>query len=114
LIKELFTSYFVWVPIVFMHYAAYAYVSVQNNSSKLWKWTILLFILGSLGQYWVLVSRYSRSLVFDALLYDVILMLSFYSVVFFLGSGKSFSYIQWFGLSLVFFGLFLIKAPWKI
>jgi hypothetical protein len=90
-------------------YSLYAYVSRYNNI----KHSLLSFIIVSLvGAFplWSFVSRVSKNLLFDGLLYDSCMLLSFVITFILLGEGKAFNLIQWFGLISCIMGLILMKV----
>jgi len=59
---------------------------------------------------WAIVSRYSKNLIFDGLLYDLCIMLPFISVMFYYKQMAAWAPINWFGLVVVLVGLACVKA----
>lgn len=97
-----------WVPILILWYSFYGYFSVKNNHSQeydRWFWISLVFGLFPL---WAWVSKNSKNLVFDSMLYDVFLFLSFNLVLIFFHVEKL-SPINLFGICLIFIGFILMR-----
>lgn len=100
--------YLIWIPIVIIWYAVYAYVSKLSNDTKSTTSLIYVFILG-LCPLWAIVTRISKNLIFDGMLYDIVLTLTFTITLIFLGGGKAFSNFNWMGLFLVILGFIFMK-----
>lgn len=104
--------YLWWIPSVIVWYAVYSWMSKQNNDlGGKWFWFMVLY--GMTGILWVPVSRVSKDIVFDALLYDVIIALTFVSTLFYLGCGEKFAWPNWFGVAMVMIGFVLMKINFK-
>jgi hypothetical protein len=58
----------------------------------------------------MIVARSSKSLLFDAMLYDVLLIASFYAAAIISGAGEVMTVKQWCGAIMVLCGILL----WKI
>lgn len=97
-----------WVPVIILWEVAYAYCSIKNNliKSDLWFW--ITFFVG-LCPLWAFVSKYSKNLVFDGFLYDIVLSLSFYMAILCLGAGKGFTFINYVGVSMIMLGFIFLK-----
>lgn len=101
--------YYWSIPAVIIMYSLYAYLSKYNNINQ----TVLSFWLVSIvGAFplWSFVSKVSKNLLFDGLLYDSCMLLSFVITFIFLGEGKAFNLIQWSGLLFCIIGLILMKV----
>jgi len=103
-------SYWVWVPLVVAMYAASGAVSKlladRPGAGLFW----LLFVIGVVNAgLWPWVAASSRRLLFDALLFDFLLLLAFHASLLLLGCGAGFKAWQWTGLVLVFVGFVLLK-----
>jgi hypothetical protein len=96
-----------WIPIVIVFGLVLAGLSVKNNEVG-GNWFYVLYVFGII-QLWPFVSRYSKNLVFDGLLYDTILVLTYSTVVIFLSKGKTFSTVNYAGVGIVIIGLILMK-----
>lgn len=100
--------YLIWIPIVSVLYCLIAWLSFKNNTSDV-KWFFILYVISCI-QPWAFISRYSKNLFFDGIIYDCILFLSYNFMLIYLGTTKKFGVYQWIGLFLVAFGLLLIKT----
>jgi len=101
--------YLIWVPAVIAWYVLYSYVSKLSNDTKSISPLIFLFLLGSCP-IWALLSRYSKNLIFDGMLYDILMSVTFVVTMSLLGSGDSFSTQNWIGAILVVLGFILMKV----
>ena len=94
--------------------AAMGYFSLQTSLNQNWLsfWS-LAFI--NVLPLWAFISKYSKKLIFDELLFVIILTGSQLIVVSLLDQGQrtSFSFWNWFGLLIAFAGLILMKTNWK-
>lgn len=101
--------YIIWIPIAVLYYALGAYLSRRANievgSNKFF---IILFLWNILG-VWPFIAKFSKNLLFDALLYDVVILLAYYSVLICLNPDKGFSMWQWIGLVFLLIGMTLFK-----
>ena len=78
--------YLWWVPCVILYYSFYGYLSKKSNDvGGAWMWW--LFFLGAVCPFWVIVSRISKRLYFDGMLYDVLAFVSFNAALALLGAG---------------------------
>ena len=101
--------FYIWVPILFLHVMVYTWLSVKNNHSvghSNWMWVV--WIWGCL-QLWPFVSKYSKNLLFDALLFDIILLVTGAAGLIYLGEAKAFNVVQWLGVSIVIIGFVVMK-----
>ena len=99
--------YMMWTAPVFIFYLCYYYLSKQNQlQGGMYFWVVL-----ALGAFpgWALVSRYSKHLLFDGLLYDAILISTYPIMMYFMGEMKKFSTIGYVGLVFVIIGLIMMK-----
>ncbi len=98
---------FLWLPLVMLEYFLVGYLTVKNNQGA--GWGLLLWVAGALP-IWTLISKYSNDLVFDGLLFDVTMVLTYtLTVVSLTGSWSKLSTMQFIGMALVFFGLYFIR-----
>lgn len=96
-----------WVPLVILFYVISSYLSVYAKEG--WKYVILLYLLQCLG-LWPLVAKYSKNLAADGLLFDVLILTSFYCTIWYMGQMQDFSITQWLGFGLALVGIFLMKG----
>ena len=59
---------------------------------------------------WNFVSRYSKNLLADGFVYDLILLLSYVGTLIYLGEASKFNVVQWIGLVFCILGITLIKS----
>lgn len=96
-----------WIPLFFF-YSFQAYASYLNNTKGgNWFWFAVIF---SAIPVWPLISRVSKGLLVDGLLYDVVLFFSYAGTLLLLGAGKEFTFWQWIGFFLVTIGFILLKV----
>ena len=81
---------------------------LSNNNVPYAGWYV--YIVGSIGiLLWVWASRISKNLLFDSMLYDIILTIMFTGTLIILKCGSSFTMYNWIGVVLALIGLILIK-----
>jgi drug/metabolite transporter (DMT)-like permease len=103
--------YWVWIPLLIVLYVVSANFTVWANDKENpdgWKWVAALYFLNLCG-LWPLVARYSRALVMDSLIYDLILFFTFYFTLVYLGAAERFNGWQWAGCVAVIMGFVLMK-----
>jgi len=96
-----------------VHYGFYHWASWKNNVVGNMKWAMITLLFGLSVQWWVVVSRVSRDLVFDGLLYGVVLCTNYILVMAYLGAGSKFHWWQWLGAAVVVIGFALMKLEFK-
>ncbi len=102
-------KYYLWWPIaVILWYALYAYISKQNNTADSIKWFILTLAMG-FCPFWAIISRSSKRLLFDALLYDTLLFIGQYFMFILLGCAIHYKFINWVGFGFILSGFILIR-----
>jgi len=101
--------YLLWVPATFIYYGIYALIANKSNLTHERFWLIATFICGALCPLWMLVSRYSKDLMFDGLLYDIVILLSYVAAMFYVGRMESFGPLNYFGIFLLVIGMILVK-----
>lgn len=98
-----------WIPSVIIYYFVYSWLSKQSNMfGGSWIWTA--FIFGALCPFWIIVTRISKNLLFDGMLYDNIMFLTYVITMILLKEGRSFDIKQWVGLALIVVGSVLIRS----
>lgn len=97
-----------WIPLTITIYACQAYFSQQNKHHG-GIWFYILWISGMIP-LWGWVSKYSKDLLFDGMIYDVILFLSYALTTIALGEGGDFGLKQWIALIVITFGFILLKS----
>lgn len=97
-----------WWIAIWSFYCLQAWVANKNNQLG-GKWLVIAIIYSALP-VWPIISRFSKNLLFDGIIYDMILFLSYVVTLLLLGSGKTFNTVQWVGLACVILGVVLMKA----
>jgi hypothetical protein len=103
-------KYIVWIPLLCFLNLIQPWLTVQNNThGGKWFWIYCLFSLGAVFP-WLLISRESKDLTFDALIYDIIVMIFYYGgILLFTGCIHKLSNWQFIGLGLVMLGMIIFK-----
>ena len=105
--------YLIWVPAFVLYLFGYSWLSIKNNqpTDLVWyqsKWLWITFFYGALCPIWIIISRMSKNLVFDGMLYDILMILTFSISMIALGRTESFNKYQWIGMVVVFTGFVLM------
>ena len=107
-------NYLWWIPLLILVHAVLAYMSKRNNDLEgNIRIMVAMFVIGTVGQLWVLVSTFSKRLIFDGMLYDNIVFLTYAFVFLMLGCGANLRTHQWLGFALVVFGSILMRLQFK-
>jgi len=109
-----------WVPLTIAYYVMYSWLSKINNDiakEGIWYrqpqfWA--MFFVGAFCPLWVIVSRITRNITFDGMLFDNIMFLTFVITMMVLGQGNKFFAHQWIGLALIVIGSVLLRMGFKI
>jgi hypothetical protein len=101
-------SQYWWIIPTWIYYTVFAWASTQNNVHG-GKWIWINFLIGALCPFWILVARYSKNIIFDGMLYDHVLFLSFIVTTWYLGFADGFNSKNWLGLSLVIVGFIMMR-----
>jgi len=101
-------KYIFWVPLTLLYNYLMCWVAIKYNNKDFWLNYFFLTLFGLIPT-WALASYFSNNLIFDGLLFDVILVIS--SVIFFaiLGKAEHFSLLNWIGVVTVILGLILAR-----
>lgn len=103
-------NHYLWWPItVLIFYIFFGYVSHRSNIEDGYLWAIILWIMTTLMPLWLIVSKISRNLVFDGLLYDVLILVGYQIAMLYLGHMKNMSMIQIIGIIITIIGFILIR-----
>ncbi|MEK6879104.1 MAG: hypothetical protein AABY22_05820 [Nanoarchaeota archaeon] len=93
---------------IFIFYCFHTYLNYRSNISHgHWLWLAIFF---TMIPVFPLMARFSNNLLFDGLLYDLLMLLSYIVTLLYLGAGKAFNDIQWAGLGLTIIGFVLMKV----
>jgi hypothetical protein len=103
-------NYLWWIPLLIVIHVVVAWMSkVNNDQSGNLKLMIAMFLIGGFGQLWVIVSMVSKRLIFDGMLYDNLLFLTYAITFAILGSGSRFTIHQWAGFMMVITGSVMLR-----
>lgn len=97
-----------WVPILLATTVWYTYCSKWANDSSDMQPIVIMWLIQVFG-LWPIVAKFSRSLFFDGMLFDGIMVLTYVFVMALLGATHGFGLAQWAGTILVVAGLLLVK-----
>jgi len=100
--------YIWWVPFLILHNIIYSYISVKAKDNG--GIFILYCYLCNLFIPWFLVSLVSKNIIFDSLLYGILLMISGVLTFAYMGQATNFSMINWIGAGTVIIGFILLKS----
>lgn len=91
-----------------LFYVLSAYITIKNNSlGGKWFWVMVLVNAMPL---WAIVSRFSKDVVLDAFIFDLVLILGYsFGLLYFTQTLSKLGVINWLGITLMFLGLFLFK-----
>jgi len=99
--------YFLWIPpFILLNFLA-SYFSNKLSITHENKWYWLLYLTTVIPS-WAVICKYSNNVVFDAILYDLILLVSYSGFLIFL-TKASLNIYNIFGLVLIFIGVILFK-----
>ena len=102
--------YLISIPIVLIYYTIAAGLSKKANDDASFSfWFFVLLVWNGMG-IWPFVCRYSKNLLFDSMLFDMLILLAYYVTLVYLGSAKTFSIYQWVACALMMIGIVLFKA----
>ena len=84
------------------------YIAVKYNQKDFLKTYLLMTLFGFIPT-WALTAYFSKNLLFDAVLYDLVLVLTTTPIMIFLGQAYGFTFVNWAGLACCVTGLVLLK-----
>jgi hypothetical protein len=100
---------YLWILAVIASSSFAGYLSYKSNISQDLKWTVYLWALNILP-IWAIIARYSKSLIFDGLLYDTLLIVSYtVAVVAFSNKTISLNAIQTSCVGIIVLALIIFK-----
>jgi hypothetical protein len=104
--------HYLWWPITVVFLSSvHAYASFLNKGNTGWKPLLTVWGVGFLlSPFWPIISRNSKNLLFDGLLYDTLLFLT-YAITFMYVEQHhlNFKLTNYLGIVIVMVGLYLIK-----
>ena len=101
--------YTIWITTLILYMSTYAWLCFQNNLYKTPHWFVLSWLI-TIIPVWSVVSKYSNNLLFDSLLYDVVMVSTYTLVTAILMKDKlAFTTVNWIGMSVVIVGFIMMK-----
>jgi len=103
-----FYWYLSWVPFITVFYFLQSWLTFKNNTdSNKWFW---IYFSVTLISVWPIISKFSKDVVGDAFIFDIVMVLSYsIGLLYFTNSLSKFGYNQWIGIGLLFIGMILFK-----
>jgi hypothetical protein len=97
----------IWLAIL-VFYCIHAWINKANNDfGGKWFWFAWLI---SIIPVFPLLARISKNILWDGMMYDIIIFLSYVGTLLYLGAGKTFTTVQWVGCVFTVLGFILMKA----
>jgi len=96
----------IWV-IIFIFNMVGAWINYLNNIKIGWFWWACLI---SMVPMFPIISRFSKNLLLDGIIYDVVIFFSYLVTLIFLGCAKTVTLVQWIGVVLTIIGCLLMKV----
>ena len=99
--------YFWWVPCIILISVFYSWCSVvvNRNPSSLWFWVLCIQF-----PLWAFVSRISKNIAFDGIVYDALLCLSYAVALLWFSGAPGFKLINYIGVAFIICGTILMKV----
>ena len=101
--------YFIWIPYAIIFYIITAFFSKKlNDDPKSLNYLMTLIIIQLFG-IWPFVARYTNNIIFDSILFDLVIWAAYFITLLLMGCGKDFTSGQWVGVVLTVVGLVVLK-----
>jgi len=102
--------YLAWIPLTFAWYFIYTWFIYKNSLTATYGMYFWIGAVFGAFPLWLLISKHSKDVMFDGMIYDIVLFLGCaIGAGFFTGKIYSFNTTQWFGFLLVVLGFFMVK-----
>ena len=101
--------YFLWISLTIFYNFVVCWWAVKCPPYQFWKMYAGI-TLAMLIPTWSLAAYFSKNLIFDALLFDSILVFSSPFILGWLGQASNFSWYNWTGVALAVGGLILVRV----
>jgi hypothetical protein len=102
--------YWIWVPILAVYCVILAYFTKRLNDYRTTFLFWLVYFLPIVCNLWPVIAKYSKNLVFDGLLYDAIVFLTFYGTMLWMGAGQNFTTRQWVACFVIIVAMIVLKV----
>lgn len=104
---------YIWVPFLIIFSILMAFISKKSNDSHKY-WSYFLILTGTINSLlWIWLTKLSKNIIFDSMLYSIIISIGLTLTFIFMGCGSKFNNIQWIGTFLTLLGFILIKLGEK-
>jgi len=101
---------YLWIIALFITSVLAAYFSYRSNVTNDFKWTVYLWALNLLP-LWALIARYSKNILFDGILYDILLTVIYtVTMMWFMSRSVSFSVTQVICMIVMVIALIVFKV----
>lgn len=105
-------NHYLWWPIcVILLYGLHAYASFYNKGATGLKPLLIVWGIGLLiTPLWATISRVSKNLMFDGMLFDILLFIT-YGIIFMILEKHyiTFTLLHYIGFTLIILGMILVK-----
>jgi hypothetical protein len=101
--------YYIWIPWVIAYAILSAFLAQKNNSCG-GKWFYVLWAYTALVPMWEIISRFSKNIVFDSTLFDVLICTTYItSLVYFTRHSCCLTTLNYVGAALAAIGIILLR-----
>jgi hypothetical protein len=105
-VGKFMVKFYLWVPVLIALHIIASKLSIVNqagnNKAAAWMW-----VIGALP-IWIAISRYSTHILFDAMLYDTLLVIVYTIGIAYFGN-SILTITNMIGIGLMFAGLVMVK-----
>jgi len=103
-------AHYYWsTPAIIVFYAIIAWTS-KNNSAYAGKWFYIVWGMSCIP-LWAIISRCSKSILFDGMLFDMLSACTYIMTMIYLGAAKDLTVLNKCGIMVVVTGLIMMKIP---
>jgi len=101
---------YIWImPLMLICWLG-AYCSKMSNDKVPYGALYVFLVSVTCALVWVWVSRVSKNLLVDSVVFDVVVCIVYAGAYMYLGFGSGFSWLNWIGLTAAIIGLVLMKV----
>jgi len=101
-------AYFLWIPLTLIYNFSLCWVAIKYNQTCFWKNYIFMVLLSWIPT-WSMATYFSKNLIFDTMLYNLIFIVSSPMFMILLGQDKALTTTNYLGIVITIIGLYLIK-----
>ena len=108
------SPYFIWIPILIVLEIILGFISANSKSNgvfwfKSWYFWCFLFVGMMVTGTWYYITLVTKNMMFDSLLFDVVVAVGFSTTLIYVGQTAGFSLLQYVGAVMIIFGLILMR-----